>query len=150
MNELVYHFYINASPQRVWEVLVSDEGVKQTFFGCIIRSSFRVGEEFAYIGPGNDGDETVHVYGTILAFEPGKVFSYAEHPGPSYRENHAELETRVTMTLEPYGECTKLTLVNDLWPEGHPSYQNTQEHWPMILSNIKTYAETGKTLNFGW
>lgn len=148
--DLTYRYYIDASPERVWEVLVSDEGVKATLFGCTIQSSFKVGEDLAFVGPGNDGDETVHVYGKLLAFEPGRVFSYTEHPGPCYNSNHAELETRVTFTLEPVGGCTKLTLVNDRWHEGHPSYANTKEHWPMILSNMKTYAETGRTLDFGY
>jgi uncharacterized protein YndB with AHSA1/START domain len=113
-------------------------------------STFEIGAPYAYIGPGSDGDETVHVYGKVLAIEPNRLMSYTEHPGPSYRENHAELETRVTLTLETVGECSKLTLVNDQWPDNHPSYENTIESWPMILSNIKTYVETGKTLNFGW
>jgi hypothetical protein len=54
------------------------------------------------------------------------------------------------MTLEPAGDCTKLTLVHDRWPENHPSFESTQQSWPIILSNLKTFAETGKTLNFGW
>lgn len=148
--DLVYHYYIGASPERVWEVLVSDEGVRAVFFGCTIRSGWQIGDDLAYIGPGNDGDETVHVYGKLLALEPARTLSYTEHPGPSYNSGHEQLETRVTFTLEPAGGCTKLTLVNDQWTEGHPSYPNTREHWPMILSNIKTYAETGKTLDFGW
>jgi uncharacterized protein YndB with AHSA1/START domain len=148
--DLSYEYYIAAGPEQVWQVLVSDEGVSKTLFGSTIRSTFRVGEDLAYVGPGNDGDETVHVYGKLLEFEPNRIFSYLEHPGPSYRDNHAELETRVTMTLEPLGACTKLTLVNDRWPAGHPSYDNTKQSWPMILSNIKTYAETGKTIDFGF
>jgi uncharacterized protein YndB with AHSA1/START domain len=151
--DLKYTYYIGATPERVWEVLTQDEGVKATFFGSTIRSTFEIGSDYAYVGPGNDGEETVHVYGKVLAFEPNKSFSYTEHPGPSYNEKHAELETRVTFTLEPYAGCTKLTLVNDRWspsPGEHPSYENTQAHWPMILSNIKTYAETGKTLDFGF
>ncbi|WP_438447299.1 SRPBCC family protein [Gorillibacterium sp. sgz5001074] len=148
--DLVYTLYIGATPEQVWDVLVSDEGVRAVFFGCTIRSGMKAGDDLAYVGPGNDGDETVHVYGKLLEVEPGRVFSYLEHPGPSYYSNHEELETRVTFTLDPVGGCTKLVLVNDKWAEGHPSYANTQEHWPMILSNIKTYAETGKTLDFGW
>ncbi|PWK14851.1 SRPBCC family protein [Tumebacillus permanentifrigoris] len=148
--DLTYHYYIGANPEDVWQALVSDEGVKQTFFGTTIQSTFQVGERYAYVGPGADGEQTVHVYGTILAFEPNQVLSYTEHPGPSYNENHETLETRVTFTLEAVGDCTKLTLLNDQWPADHPSYANSREHWPMILSNIKTYVETGKTLNFGW
>ncbi|TJY42698.1 polyketide cyclase [Cohnella pontilimi] len=150
MDELSYVLYIDAKPEDVWKIFVTPEGTKAIFFGSVLRSTFEIGSPYEYVGPGNDGEETVHVYGTVLEFEPNKRMSYTEHPGPSYRENHAELETRVTMSLESVGSCTKLTLVNDRWPEGHPSYESTKQSWPMILSNVKTYAETGKTLDFGW
>ncbi|MEF3305955.1 SRPBCC family protein [Paenibacillus sp. GYB003] len=150
MDDLTYVFYIGAEPEKVWQVLVSPEGTKATMFGCILRSTFEIGSSYEYVGPGNDGDETVHVYGTVLQFEPNRLLSMTEHPGPSYRENHAELETRLTFTLEPAGACTKLTLVQDRWPENHPSRASSEQSWPMMLSNIKTFAETGKTLDFGW
>lgn len=148
--DLKYEIYIGATPEDVWQVFVSPEGTKAIFYGCILDSTFEIGAPYAYIGPGADGDETVHVYGNVLAFEQNRLMSYTEHPGPSYRENHAELETRVTLSLEIVGNCTKLTLVNDQWPDNHPSYENTKSSWPMILSNAKTYVETGKTLHFGW
>ncbi|GGH09514.1 SRPBCC family protein [Paenibacillus segetis] len=148
--DLKYEIYIGATPEDVWQALISPEGTKAIFYGCILQSTFEIGATYAYIGPGADGDETVHVYGNVLAFEENRLMSYTEHPGPSYRENHAELETRVTLTSETVGNCTKLTLVNDQWPENHPSYENTKSSWPMILSNLKTYVETGKTLEFGW
>lgn len=148
--ELKYEFYIGAKQEDVWNILVTPDGVRKIFFGCTLESTFEKGAPFKYVGPGNDGDNTVHVYGTILQYEPNQVLSYLEHPGPSYYPNHEELETRVTFTLETVGACTKLTLVNDQWTPEHPSYANTQQHWWMILSNIKTLAETGKTLDFGW
>lgn len=148
--ELKYVMYVGVTPEKLWQVLISPEGTKATFMGCVIRSTFEVGSSLEYVGPGTDGDETVHVYGKILAFEPNKAFSYAEHPGPSYKPNHAELESRVTITLEPVGSTTKLTLVNDQWTDNHPSYASSSESWPIILSNVKTYAETGTTLDFGW
>ncbi|WP_223066106.1 SRPBCC family protein [Paenibacillus caui] len=148
--DLEYVLYIGAKPEVIWQALISPEGTRALFFGCILKSTFEVGAPYAYIGPGSDGEETVHVYGKILAFEPNRLMSYTEHPGPSYRDNHAELETRITLTLETVGNCTKLTLVNDRWPEHHPSYDSTKESWPMILSNLKTYAESGKTLDLGW
>jgi uncharacterized protein YndB with AHSA1/START domain len=148
--ELKYTFYIGVSPEEVWHVLISPEATKQTVFGCVLESTFEIGSSFAYVGPGADGDETVHVYGKILEFETNKVMSYEEHPGPSYNPKHAELSTRVTLTLEPVGNTTKLTLVNDQWSDNHPSFASTSESWPIMLSNIKTYAETGKALDFGW
>ena len=150
MQPIRYQLYIGAAPEKVWDVLFSPEGTKATFYGCVIRSTFEVGGRMEYVGPGQDGEETVHVYGDILAFEPNRKFAYTEHPGPSYNPNHAELTTRVTITLEPAGACTKLILINDEWPDEHPSRANAEEGWSVILSNVKTYAETGKTLDLGW
>ena len=41
--ELRFDFYIGATPEHVWHVLTSEEGVKHTFFGSVIRSTFRSG-----------------------------------------------------------------------------------------------------------
>lgn len=148
-RKMEFHIYINGKPDAVWQALTSPEGTRAIFFGCTLKSSFEPGADFAYVGPGADGDETVHVYGKFLELEPGKRMIYTEHPGPSYRENHAELETRVTITLTEVGSTTKLTLVNDQWPDHHPGFDHTKEMWPMILSSVKTYVETGKSLHFG-
>jgi Uncharacterized conserved protein len=150
VTELRYEMYIGAPVEHVWKLFIEPEGTKAILFGSVLESTFEIGSPYRYVGPGNEGDETVHVYGTVLVFEPNRFMSYTEHPGPSYRENHAELETRVSLTLEPVGTTTKLTLVNDQWPDNHPSYESTKQSWPMILSNLKTLAETGKTLDFGW
>ncbi|MCD1259505.1 SRPBCC family protein [Paenibacillus athensensis] len=148
--DLKYVLYINAKPEEVWNIFVTPEGTKAIFFGCVLDTTFEIGAPYRYVGPGTDGDETVHVYGNVLEYVPNKRMSYTEHAGPSYRDNHAELQTRVTLELETIGNCTKLTLINDQWPDNHPSYESTKESWPMILSNVKTYAETGHTLDFGW
>ncbi|SDS72416.1 Uncharacterized conserved protein YndB, AHSA1/START domain [Paenibacillaceae bacterium GAS479] len=150
MDELSYMIYINASPNEVWRAFVEPEGTRAIFFGTVLETDLKPGSEFKYVGPGNDGDHTVHVYGTLLEVEENVRMSYMEHPGPSYRDNHAELETRVTLTLEPVGSTTKLTLVNDRWPDNHPSYDNARGSWPIILSSAKTFVETGKTMDFGW
>ncbi|GAB6992249.1 SRPBCC domain-containing protein [Paenibacillus pini] len=148
--ELKYEFYIGATPKRVWDILVTPEGTRQIFFGSILDSTFEEGAPFQYVGPGNDGDETVQVYGKILKYKEQELLSFLEHPGPSYHQNHEELESRLTMKLEVVGDCTKLTLINDQWSENHPSIESTKQNWWMILSNIKTLAETGKILDFGW
>lgn len=148
--KLEYTIYVDAEPDKVWEALVSPEGTQACFFGSKLKTSFEEGASFEYVGPGAEGKEMVHVYGTIQACEPGKKLAYVEHPGPSYRENHAELTSRVTFELTEAGKTTKLTLVNDEWTDNHPSFANSAEAWPMSLSSIKTWCETGKTLDFGF
>jgi hypothetical protein len=70
----------------------------------VIQSTFNKGDAIKFIGPGKEGDETVHVYGKILDFEPNKIFSYTEHHGPSYNPDHASLETRITFRLDEVGK----------------------------------------------
>lgn len=148
--EFKYDFYIDADREKVWNALVSPEGTRAAFFNCVLDSSLTEGAPFAYVGPGAEGNKTVHVYGTVLASEPGHKLVLLEHPGPSYHENHAELESRITYSLETVGRCTKLTLVNDQFTPDHPSVVNANQSWWMVLSSLKTYAETGKVLDYGW
>ncbi len=148
--ELKFEIYIGGTPEQVWQALVSPEGTQLIFFGSSLESTFETGAPFAYVGPGNEGDRTVHVYGTILAYEENKTLQLLEHPGPSYYSNHAELESTITFTLDVVGGTTKLTLVNDQFTDNHPSISKARDSWWFVVSNLKTYVETGKTLDFGW
>ena len=79
-------------------------------------------------GPGEGDTEVVHVYGDVLQADPGVVLQLTEHPGPIYRENHAELTSRMTWRLEQAGVgLTRLTFTNDEWSEGHPAQAETAE-----------------------
>ena len=91
----------------------------------------------------------MHVYGEVLQAEPGAILQLTEHPGPTYRENHAELRSRMTWRLEPAGESlTKLTFTNDEWSAGHPAEAETSDTWPLVLSSVKSWVETGRALPF--
>jgi uncharacterized protein YndB with AHSA1/START domain len=148
VNDLKYEFYMAAEPEKVWDTLISPEATKQIYFGSVIRSSFKVGDNIEYVGPGVDGDETVHVYGKVLEFVPNQVFRFTHIAGKSYVEGEHEYESRISYLLEPVGKCTKLTLIQDQWEEMDPSYSKTDGAWWIILNNIKTLIETGKTLEF--
>ncbi|CQR53331.1 SRPBCC domain-containing protein [Paenibacillus riograndensis] len=149
MNELKYEFYIAGTPAHVWDTLFSPGQVKQIYYGCVIRSSFKPGELIEYVGPGAEGDETVHVYGTLLEYTPEKVLSFTHKVGPSYLKDRENYESRISWMLEPAGSCTRLTLIHDNWHPDDPAYAASDSAWWHILSNTKTLAETGRTLDFG-
>lgn len=149
MKELHYVFYIDGTPDKVWDTLISPQGTKQIYYGSVIRSTFKEGELLEYIGPGEDGDDTLHVYGTIIEFTPQKALRFTHNVGPSYYKGQQRYESRISWLLEPIGECTKLTLIHDDWQAGDPSYTGSSSAWWQILSNTKTLVETGHTLNFG-
>src|SRR5262245_24501470 len=126
--------YVDASPAKVWDAIVSPDGLWKAMYGAWIESSFKVGEKIEFLGPGNEGDRTVHIYGKVLGYEPFKTISYTEHSGPSYRPNHAEFSNRVTFTFEAVGQVTKLSFVSDEWTPNHPSYAGAIDEWPVMLS----------------
>ncbi|MDT3498776.1 SRPBCC family protein [Bacillus toyonensis] len=149
MKNLMYEFYIAGSPEEVWKTLTSPEGTKQIYYGSIIRSTFQVGDLLEYVGPGLDGNETVHVYGNVLEYEPNQLLQFTHYPGKSYMIDDRAFESRISYILKPIGSCTKLTLIHDQWKEDDPYYENSNKAWWMILNNIKTLVETGSTLDFG-
>ncbi len=140
-------FYISGSPKQVWEAILLPDGIFKKMYGAVIKSTFKTGQRLEFIGPGPDGPETVQIYGRVLKHERYKVLSYTDHPGPSYYPNHAELESRVSFTLEPVGKTTKLTLVEDQSSAGEGEEDQSWLWW-LILSNLKTLVETGKPLDF--
>ncbi|ASA19400.1 SRPBCC domain-containing protein [Paenibacillus donghaensis] len=148
MKDLVYEFYFNATPEQVWEGLFSPESVQQIYYGCSIRSTFQEGDLLEYIGPGAEGEQTVHVYGTLLKYIPHQTLIFTHKVGPSYLKGGQDYESRISWLLEPSGGCTKLTLIHDQWHPDDPSYAASESAWWAILSNTKTLVETGRTLTF--
>ena len=147
MQDFEMTIYVRADAAGVWEAITGDDANRAVMFGSVLRGDLAPGNRYEYVGPGQDGDETVHVYGDVLAAEPGRMLQLTEHPGPTYRENHATLTSRMTWRLDPAGDgVTKLTFTNDEWSEGHPSQAETAETWPLVLSSLKSWVETGKAL----
>ena len=119
MHDFEMTIYITADPLVVWDAITGDEGSRAVMWGSVLRGDLVPGGRYEYVGPGQSGDETVHVYGDVLRAEPGALLQLTEHPGPVYRENHAELTSRMTWRLESAGTgLTKLTFTNDEWSEG--------------------------------
>ncbi|MCH5583864.1 SRPBCC domain-containing protein [Shimazuella sp. AN120528] len=144
--DLKYEIYIDGTLEQVWSVLVDPKFVKEIYYGSVIESTFQVGDSLAYVGPGADGDRTVHVYGNILAYEPTKKLSFTHYTGKAYNPDTEKYESRITYQLEKVGEVVKLTLVHDQWKPNDPSYEGSKSFWPIGLSMMKSLVETGKTL----
>ena len=145
---LQYTFYIKATPERIWSIITGKE-TKAIFHGAEIKSSFEVNEPLQYIGPGRDGEETLHIYGIVLDYIKNKRFSHTSIVGKVYKGEQPEYESTITYELEDLKFATKLTVSHSNWNENDPSYENTKNNWWLMLSNIKTLAETNQALEIG-
>lgn len=136
--------FINASTEKVWKAFIEPNQFFMAFYAADIRSTFAIGDRIEYAGLYN-GEPTVHIYGEILEYEQGKLLAYTDHPGPMFHENHADLKARVRVTFQAMGDSTQITLTNDQFAENNPMAAEAKQ-WYLILSNLKTWVETGELM----
>jgi uncharacterized protein YndB with AHSA1/START domain len=144
--DLKYEFYISAKTEDVWNTLISPKETKKIFFGAEVQSTFQIGSSIKYVGPGNAGNETVHIYGKVLEFESNKRLTHTYIVGDTYSTVDKQFESNVSFELESLESCTKLTLIHNHWSKEDPTYENTSKGWRIILCNLKTLLETGRPL----
>jgi hypothetical protein len=146
---LEYTFYIRSSLEHIWTILTTPEGSAQIFYGAKIKSTFQVDDSIQYIGPGRSGADTLHIYGKIVACSAPFQLIHTYTIGETYREGLPAYTSQVHYHLEDLKFAVKLTLIHDHWDPNDPAYENTKNGWWLMLSNIKTLAETGKSLEIG-
>ena len=138
--ERVFEIYIRTGPQRLWEA-ITDPDIRARFhFGNRIESDWTPGSDYVITNPGFDG---VLVDGTNVEVDPPRrlVQTMVAH----WREGaEAVGPTRLTWEIEPVGDSCRLTLVHDELPSDAP--EDLTGGWPMVLSGLKTWLETGEEL----
>ncbi len=141
-----YVTYISSTPEEVWDALTNTEHTEVYFFGTAVKSEWKVGSRVEY----SRGEVTD--YGEILSYEANCEMTYTWESVND--ETIREKPTVVTFKLHQMdGDVVRLSLVHEYlleadYVEDNNSFQGFNNGWPFILSNLKTYLETGKTLKF--
>ena len=135
----LYQVFIRATPEAIWEAITRPDFSEQYFHG--VRVEHQDGRRLSVLGDGRAWDEA------ILEEDPPRrlVHEWTSGYDP---ELSAEEPSRVTWEIDSRGDGTcLLTVVHDRL-EGAPK---TAEHvagegWMYVLSNLKTFLETGEPL----
>jgi uncharacterized protein YndB with AHSA1/START domain len=139
--EKVFEIYIRTTPERIWEA-ITDSGIRAKYnFGAGITSDWQPGSHFE-MGHAQAG--FVLGEGENVEVDPPRklVQTMTALWGDDVR---AEGPTRITWEIEPVAaDSCRLTVTHDQLREG----ANDQLYggWPMILSGLKTWLETGELL----
>ena len=136
----LYQVFIRATPEAIWNAITKPEFSEQYFHG--VRVEHRDGRRYSTMTDGRAWDEA------ILEEEPPHrlVQEWISGYDP---ELSAEAPSRITWEIDSRGDGTcLLTVVHDRL-EGAPK---TAEHvagegWMYVLSNLKTFLETGEPLS---
>ncbi len=136
--EKVFEIYIRTTPERLWEA-ITDRDIRTKFnFGNRIESDWKKGSRYEL----RNGDFLLGD-GEILEIDPPTrlVQSMVAHWSP---EVEAAGTSRLTWEIEQVADSCRLTVTHDDLPEG--ANPELYGGWPMILSGLKTWLETGEVL----
>jgi uncharacterized protein YndB with AHSA1/START domain len=131
----------------VWRALTGPEGIAALYFGSHLEAPFAEGKPYRYLGPGPGGDVISQVEGEVLALKPNALLQLAHRAGPAWRKAGQLHTSRLAYALEDVRFATRLTLTHDRWEEGDPGYEHNRTGWPIFLSSVKSYVETGRALD---
>jgi uncharacterized protein YndB with AHSA1/START domain/DNA-binding MarR family transcriptional regulator len=138
--EKVFEIYIRTSPERLWQAITDPEIRAKYHFGSHVESDWSEGSRFEVVHPKADG---LLGEGVNLEVDPPRrlVQSMVALWGDGVR---AEGTSRVTWEIEPIGDSCRLTVTHDQLRDG--ANDELYGGWPMILSGLKTWLETGGLL----
>ena len=138
--EKVFEIYIKTTPERLWQAITDPEIRSKYQFGNRVSSDFTPGSRFEMSHPGADG---LLGEGENLEVDPPRrlVQSMVALWGDDVK---SEGTSRITWEIEPVGDSCRLTVTHDQLREG--ANEQLYGGWPMILSGLKTWLETGETL----
>ena len=138
--EKVFEIYIRTTPERLWEAITDPTIRARYHFGAGVESDWTPGSSYALVHP---GAPRPLVDGENLVVEPPRrlVQSFNARWG-----EHAEREatSRVTWEIEAVADSCRLTVVHDQLSDSAP--EDLYGGWPMVLSGLKTWLETGRSL----
>jgi len=138
--EKVFEIYIRTTPERLWEAITDGEIRAKFQFGNQINSTWTPGSRFEMTNPKVPAPLGE---GENLEIDPPRrlVQSMVALWSDDVKN---EGTSRVTWEIEPVGDSCRLTVTHDqLREDAHPEIYGG---WPMILSGLKTWLETGEVL----
>ena len=139
--EKVFEIYIKTTPERLWEAITDPEIRSRYNFGARQITDWTVGSTYVTGAP---NAPTPLGEGVNLEVDPPRrlVQSMVALWGEDVK---AEGTSRITWEIQPIApDSCRLTVTHDQLREG--ATEQLYGGWPMILSGLKTWLESGELL----
>jgi uncharacterized protein YndB with AHSA1/START domain len=139
-SRTLYVTYIRATPEKLWDALIQPEFTEQYWFGMRHESDWSVGAPWKLVTQ----DGRVATTGEVVEMHrPSRlVVTWRFEMSP---EMQAEGYSRVTLLIEPAGDVTKLTVIQEIDREDSKLIAFTAGGWPMVFSSLKSLLESGSS-----
>jgi uncharacterized protein YndB with AHSA1/START domain/biotin operon repressor len=138
--EKVFEIYIRTTPERLWDAITDPDIRSKYNFGMRPTSDWTEGSRFEMSAPRANG---LLGEGVNLEVDPPRrlVQSMVALWSEDVRR---EGTSRITWEIEPIEDSCRLTVTHDQLREG--ANNELYGGWPMILSGLKTWLESGELL----
>jgi uncharacterized protein YndB with AHSA1/START domain len=137
--EKVFEIYIRTTPERLWAA-ITDPDVRAHFhFGNRVESDWTQGSTYVVTHAGFDGPL---VSGENVEVDPPRRL--VQTMQAFWDDSLAAITSRVTWEIEQVADSCRLTLTHDQLPDDADA--QLYGGWPMIVSGLKTWLETGQEL----
>jgi uncharacterized protein YndB with AHSA1/START domain len=136
--KLVYTTYIRSTPEKVWTAITQPEFTRQYWGGMTNVSDWKKGSKWEHHNP----EHEVWIMGAVTESKPPKrlVLTWADPDKPKDK-------SRVTFEIETIKDMVSLVVTHDQLTAGSKMFRGVSRGWPLVLSSLKTFLETGKGLN---
>jgi uncharacterized protein YndB with AHSA1/START domain len=138
--EKVFEIYIKTTPERLWEAITDPAQRAKYNFGVGVESDWTNGSSYRSV---HDRADAAIAEGENLEVDPPRRLVQSMTALWS-DDVKAEGTSRVTWEIEQVEDSCRLTVTHDQLREG--ANNELYGGWPMILSGLKTYLETGEAL----
>lgn len=133
----VYVTYIASTPEKVFKALTDTDATAKFWFGNAVTSDWKVGSPVTFHRAGK-----LIVSGKVLEHDAPRRLSYT-FQSLHAPHNGTEKPSRVVMDLEQQRDQVKLTVTHDEFAPDSKVFVGISNGWPLVLSNLKSYLETG-------
>ena len=142
MTSFVYVTYILSTPEKVFEAITKPDIAKR-YWGHENVSDWRPGSSWQHVRA-ND-ERTVELVGKVIEVSPPTrlVISWANQS----QSEDPDAYSRVTFGIEEFNDMVKLTVTHDDLVIGSGMANGVSKGWPIVLSSMKSFLETGKGLD---
>ena len=136
-----YVSFIRTTPEKLWAALTDPSQMKEYWFGMHFETEWKTGAQWRMLFP--DGE--VADAGEILEVDrPRKIrLKWRNEFRPELK---AEGFALCTIDIEPYGDAVRLSIMHSIERANSAFIQAVSGGWPKVLSNLKSYLETGQVV----
>lgn len=141
-TSFVYVTFIAATPERVFDAITSAD-LSSRYWGHANVSDWAPGSRWEHVR--NDEPRTVELVGRVVEHAPPArlVLTWVNRS----EEADPKAYSRVTFDIVPYDGMAKLIVTHEDLIKGSGMEQGVTKGWPIVLSSLKTFLETGQGLN---